>query len=217
MHSTACRGTVLRGLSRAAGFSLVEVMVALVLLAGGLMGVAYMQNFSLRYGQESYHRSQIMVSAGEIIDSMRIHQIAADDGTDDYTAYTDTVTSTEAAGGCDPALSSPRNDTICFYQHIADNLPFGTARIAVQAADNSLFDISVFWSDRGLSQQADLSDAEQSDSEINLATQGSCEAAENRIWSADAALSFPFDNGPSTPQCLSSHTWTVQILNSDAL
>jgi type IV pilus assembly protein PilV len=200
-----------------AGFSIIEVMVAMILLAGGLMGVAYMQNYSLRYGQESYHRSQIMVNASEVIDSMRSFQISPDDGTTDYTTYTATPSSTEMAAGCNPTLSTPRNDTICFFQQIANNLPFGTAQIGVQAvdADTSLFTVSVFWADRGLTEQADLSDAEQSGSQINLSSQSDCAAAENRAWSG--TLSFPLDNGPSSPQCLVAHTWSVQILNTDSL
>ena len=200
-----------------AGFSIIEVMVAMILLAGGLMGVAYMQNYSLRYGQESYHRSQIMFNASEVIDSMRSYQISPDDGSLDYTAYTNTPTSTEMAAGCNPALSTPRNDTICFYEQIANNLPFGTAQIGVQVidADTSLFNVNIFWADRGLAEQADLSDADQSGSEINLASQGDCEASENRAWSG--SLSFPLDNGPSSPQCMVAHTWSVQILNASTL
>ncbi len=200
-----------------AGFSLIEVMVALVLLTGGLLGVAYMQNYAMRFSQESYHRSQLMVSASEIIDSMRSFQISPDDGTSNHTAYTNALSTAEAAAGCDPSASTPRDDLICFQQLVANNLPFGTTSITVQAvdADTSLFNISVFWSDRGLGEQADLSDADQSGTEINLATQASCEAAENKAWSS--TLTFPFDNGPASAQCMNSHTWSVQILNTDTL
>ena len=197
-----------------AGFSMIEVMVALILLAAGLLGAAYMQNYSLRFGQESYHRSQLMVNGSELIDSMRAFQISPDDGSGDHTLYTDAVTSGEVAVGCNPNTSTPRNDTICFFQRIADSLPFGTADISVQVvdADTSLFNVSVFWADRGLTEQSDLSDEEQNASEINLATQAACDAAENRAWSA--GLTWPFDNGPTSPTCLVSHTWSVQILNS---
>lgn len=194
---------------------MVEVMVALVLLAAGLLGAAYMQNYSLRFGQESYHRSQLMVGARELIDSMRTFHISPDDGSGDEVQYTTPVSAAEAAAGCDPTASTPRNDTICFYQNLANSLPFGTANIAVQAVDanTSLFNVSVFWSDRGLTAQSDLSDANQTASDINLATQGDCNAEDNRRWSN--GLAWPFGNGPDTPTCLMSHTWSVQILNPE--
>lgn len=197
------------------GFSLIEVMVALALLAGGLLGVAYMQNFSLQYGQESYHRSQIMTSANELIDGMRAMQIAPDDGTGNHTQYINTITTGEATAGCDETLSTARNDFICFAQEVSNNLPFGTVQIAVNAGDARFFDISVFWSDRGLSEQAGYSDEDQAEGSVNLNNKADCDNATNRIWSD--VLSWPFNNGPDADICMVMHTWSVQILNTATL
>ncbi|MGI9317712.1 MAG: type IV pilus modification protein PilV [bacterium] len=197
------------------GFSLIEVMVALALLAGGLLGVAYMQNFSLQYGQESYHRSQIMTSANELIDGMRAMQIAPDDGTVNYLNYTNTITAGEASAGCDETLSSARNDLICFSQGVSANLPFGTMQVAVNAGDARFFDISIFWADRGLSEQAGYSDADQAESAVNLNNKTDCDNATNRLWSD--VLTWPFGNGPDSDLCMIAHTWSVQILNPATL
>ncbi len=205
----------LQKISASRGFSLIEVMVALVLLAGGLLGVAYMQNFSLRFGQESYHRSQIMVSANELIDGMRAMQIAPDDGSGNHLFYTAAITGAEATAGCDETLSTARNDVICFNQEISQNLPFGTAQVAVNAGDARFIDIMVFWSDRGMSEQAGYSDASQAESAVNLNNKTDCDNATNRIWSD--ALTWPFGNGPTSELCMVSHTWSVQILNPTTL
>jgi len=57
------------GLQR--GFSLLEVLVALVVLAVGLLGLAMLQNLGLRLGHQSYERTQATVLIYEIVDRMR--------------------------------------------------------------------------------------------------------------------------------------------------
>lgn len=197
------------------GFSLIEVMVALVLLLGGLVSVAYMQNFSLQFGQESYHRSQIVVSANELIDSMRAKQISSDDGDAEVLDYTNAILPADVAAGCNPALSTARNDIICYAQEVSQNLPYGTTQVAVNAGDNRFFDISVFWSDRGLSEQAAFSDASVAESSVNLNTKADCNGAVNRIWSD--VLTWPFGNQPDNDLCMVAHSWSVQILNTTTL
>jgi type IV pilus assembly protein PilV len=54
-----------------AGFSLLEVMIALIVLAVGLLGLAAMQSFSLRYNNQSYQRSQATAAIADIVDRMR--------------------------------------------------------------------------------------------------------------------------------------------------
>ncbi len=205
----------IKPVSPSSGFSLVEVMVALVLLSGGLLSVAYLQNFALQFGQESYHRSQIIVSANEIIDSMRAKQISSDDGGAEVTAYTSPILPADIVTGCDPALSTPRNDIICYALEVSRNLPYGTVQIAVNATDIRFFDISVFWSDRGLSEQAGYSDATVAETSVNLNSKPDCNNAVNRIWSD--ALTWPFGNGPTNEQCMMAHTWSVQILNTSTI
>lgn len=53
------------------GFNLVEVMIALIVLAVGLLGLASLQNFSLKTTHQSYQRTQATVLIHEIIDRMR--------------------------------------------------------------------------------------------------------------------------------------------------
>jgi type IV pilus assembly protein PilV len=58
-----------------AGMTLVEVLVAVVLISVGLLGVAALQLTSLRGNQDSYARSQAAVLAGDIIERMRANQL----------------------------------------------------------------------------------------------------------------------------------------------
>lgn len=53
------------------GSSLLEVLVAVLVLSIGLLGVASLQLYGLRYNQSAYLRSQATILAYDIIDRMR--------------------------------------------------------------------------------------------------------------------------------------------------
>lgn len=58
-------------ISRARGFTLIEVLVALFVLAVGLLGLALLQTTGLRLNTDSYSRTQATYAAYDIIDKMR--------------------------------------------------------------------------------------------------------------------------------------------------
>lgn len=198
-------------------------MVSFTLLAGGLAGVAYMQNLSMQFGQESYNRSQILVSANELIDGMRALRIAANNDDEDIVdLYRVPLNQTEVGESCDlnnpdcnPSLATPRSDLIRFHKEVAKNLPYGTTSVSVNPDDDSYFDIRVFWSDRGLTEQAGFSNADINRVDVNLNNPGACNAATNRRWSSDIA--FPTGNGPPQDLCMIQHTWSVRILDPSVL
>ena len=61
----------------ARGFSLIEVMVAVLVLALGMLGVAAMQAVSLKNSQSSFERSQAVTETYSILDRMRANRPAA--------------------------------------------------------------------------------------------------------------------------------------------
>ena len=79
-HSVALRVVALRGApSRAAarGVGLIEVLIAVLILAIGLLGVAALQATALRNSQSSLQRSQGVVQVYSIMDAMRANAAAA--------------------------------------------------------------------------------------------------------------------------------------------
>lgn len=56
---------------RSAGFSMIEVLIAVLILAIGLLGVAALQMASLDQGQESYFRSQATALADDLAGRIR--------------------------------------------------------------------------------------------------------------------------------------------------
>lgn len=53
------------------GVTLIEVLVAVLVLSIGLLGVASLQMYGLRYNQSAYLRSQAAILAYDIVDRMR--------------------------------------------------------------------------------------------------------------------------------------------------
>ncbi len=76
------------------GVGLIEVLVAVLVLAIGLLGVAAMQATALRNSQSSLERSQGVVHVYTILDAMRANPQAARNG-----AYNMGMTCTVPAGG----------------------------------------------------------------------------------------------------------------------
>lgn len=61
------------------GFTLVEVMVAVVILAIGLLGMATLMMGSLQSSESAYSRSQATLMAYDILDRMRANKVESGD------------------------------------------------------------------------------------------------------------------------------------------
>ncbi|MFT3762133.1 MAG: type IV pilus modification protein PilV [Pseudoxanthomonas sp.] len=82
-------------LSRPSGFTLIEVMIAILVLGVGLLGFALMQTMSVRFAQSSNQRTQAVNLAYDLLDLMRSNRLYAAN----YT--TATFTGGSATTDCD--------------------------------------------------------------------------------------------------------------------
>ena len=123
------------------GFTLVEALVALVVLSIGLLGIAALYVETLRAGRTSLFRTQAVTLASDIADRMRANREPAD-------AY--------ACGDpCDPtdggnAIADA--DLDAWMDAIAAQLPNGSAGVtytAPTAVDPAIYDIEVSWTEIG--------------------------------------------------------------------
>lgn len=64
--------------SRSRGFSMIEVLIALVILAVGLLGVALLQTLSLRYSQSANYRTKAVNLAYDWLDQARANRAQFD-------------------------------------------------------------------------------------------------------------------------------------------
>ncbi|HRQ64332.1 MAG TPA: type IV pilus modification protein PilV [Xanthomonadaceae bacterium] len=132
--------TGVRSLRRAGGFSLLEVLIALVILSIGLLGVAGMQYASLRANHHAYLRSQATFLAYDIVDRMRANTAAALAGA--YNLGEDDVLGPMSA-------TVAAQDVAEWQELLSTVLPDGTGQIQVDPATRRVR-VVVSWNERAL-------------------------------------------------------------------
>ena len=120
MHSPK----LLHSTCRQRGFSLIEVLIAILILAIGLLGMAHMQASGMRSTHGAYLRTQATFLAGDILDSMRANVTAARAGSYDI-----------AFGGAGTAGTVEGNDLIAWKAALAAALPAGDGQITTTGSD----------------------------------------------------------------------------------
>jgi len=134
------------------GFTLVEVLVALVVLAVGMLGLAVLLVEGLQGSRTAIEHTQAVNLAADIAERMRSNRAAA-------SAY-DTVEGTpeprldaaceDAAGPCDPrAMAS--HDLRLWLDDVAASLPDGrgAVEVAQPAADARRGTVTISWARTG--------------------------------------------------------------------
>lgn len=141
----------------AGGFTLVEVLVAIVVLSIGILGVAALQTRGLVQGQGGLQASQAITLANAYADMMRANPVGAEDG--DYqisdpinsppsTAPTASCTFTATPSPCTAAQIAAW-DQYSWFKQVGDTLPGGLAQVqcidGANCASSSIQTIRVFW------------------------------------------------------------------------
>lgn len=108
------------------GFSLLEVLVTVVILAIGLLGLAGLQAASLRFNSSANLRSQATNLAYDIVDRMHANRQAARAGN-----YDGAIASTPpSCAVVVPSGTIAQKDVQAWRNALACTLPFGTGSIA---------------------------------------------------------------------------------------
>lgn len=106
---------------RTRGFTLIEVLVAIVVLALGLLGIAAMQRVTLKTNHTALHRSYATFYAYDIVDSMRANRPAAVEAAAYDINFSDAGKSGSVAG----------DDLVAWKAALARDLPQGDGSISV--------------------------------------------------------------------------------------
>jgi type IV pilus assembly protein PilV len=129
-------------LPRSRGFTLIEILVALIVLSVGLLGVAALQLSSLRANNSASFRSQATFLAYDIADRMRANRIAATTGAPGASAYDIKFGEKTAAK---PATRA-EIDLQEWLNRVSATMPAGS-EAQVQSLGNAMFSIRLRWSD----------------------------------------------------------------------
>jgi len=129
------------------GASMIEVMVALVILAVGLLGLAMLQGKTMRVNTNAMLRSQATLLANEIIDSMRANTLGADKG---FYAVDIGSSAPTVCTGCDDTdghLTASR-DLVSWYNVQTQTLPSPSSKIVWNGSGS--YTITMKWDERGI-------------------------------------------------------------------
>ena len=129
------------------GFTLIEVLITLVILAVGLLGVAVLQLKGLQFNHDATLRSQISSLAYDAADRLRLSGNFASEYVGSYTVTTGTPPSCNINVYPDNAANAEL-DRDCWHATIQQVLPPGsTASIAKDPSSNQ-YTVTIGWTDR---------------------------------------------------------------------
>lgn len=150
--------------ARPRGFTLIEVLVALLVLSIGLLGLAALQTTSLKYNTDSYFRTQATLLAYDIIDRMRTNTTGLYAG--NYDAATSAAAAAKVsaydackASGCRCDVSTANCSTSSlatydlgkWYEKISAVLPEGSTNLAtVSRTASNMVTITIQWKERDI-------------------------------------------------------------------
>lgn len=132
------------------GFSLIEVLIALVILSVGLLGIAAMVSVSLKSKDSSYMQTQATSLAQTIIDRMRANRAAADLGTYNI-GFSGTATTVDCVGNGKNCSSTDiaNFDLADWKASLANTLPSGEGSVStVAVAQMTQVTVSIRWNDQ---------------------------------------------------------------------
>ena len=131
--------------SQQSGFSLLEVLISLVLIAVGLLGLTGMQSTALQQNHSAYQRSLAAQLAYDIADRMRANISAIDS----YSTDGSGIVALEDLGyTCSDPCTPDRMavyDLVEWHDTLSSELPFGKATITPSLA--GIYKISIQWDD----------------------------------------------------------------------
>jgi type IV pilus assembly protein PilV len=127
------------------GFTLLEVLVAIVVVSLGLLGLAGLQAATLRNNQIAYYRAIAIQQTYDMADRIRANQAGAKAGN-----YNNPAATHHTCAPCNSPQEMAEEDFFQWNNNNARMLPAGTGTVV--AAGGGAFDITIFWTENGATQ-----------------------------------------------------------------
>jgi len=122
------------------GFTLLEVLVTIAIVAIGLLGIAGVIANGMKTTHSAYGRSQASWLANDIIDRMRSNRATAEGAGLPYNLAVD------GALDMSDVSTVPKADLVAWRSALAATLPSGTGGISIDAASRKVT-VTVQWDD----------------------------------------------------------------------
>jgi len=148
---------MLRPSNSTKGFTLIEVLIALFVLAIGLLGMATLMLASMQSSQGASQRSAATVAAYDLAERMRANRIAAAVANSPYAvdpataALPNCFTDATNTAGCNNS-DRVQLDLAQWSSNLQGNIPDATA--VIDQVDNTTFCIVIFWQEPGVADTA---------------------------------------------------------------
>lgn len=140
---------------------MIEVLVAMLVLAIGLVGTMLMDSYTVRKNHESYMRTQAILQTQELADRMHANRAAVDDGD-----YRGTIPTTAPTPNCLSADCTPSQlaafDLYEWHTSTLTLMPEATAAITLTGDDEHAITLS--WTED--SQYADDGEADTDQGDV---------------------------------------------------
>ncbi len=136
-----------KGTQRINGFTLLEVLIAMLIMAIGVLGITALQFKGLQYNQDAYYRSQVNLIAYDIADRMRLNQANAATYATSLTNWAVPATAPTGCNQTGTAAVGVASDLACWKLQLYTALPPDS--IANINNDGSgLYTVTLTWQDR---------------------------------------------------------------------
>ena len=139
------------------GFTLIEALVTMVLLASGLLGMIALQAKTLKFNQNAYLRTQATMLAYDMADRIRANPVESSarasvkPSTLANSEYLKTTPVTNPPlcnkdNPCNDPVQMAQKDRFDWQTNIANTLPGGSGTITLDAA-NPIMILTITWDD----------------------------------------------------------------------
>ncbi len=138
------------------GFSLIEALVALVVLSVGLLGIAALYVTSVSSGRTATLRTHAVMLAADLADRIRANRLAGlayDDATSGAGAFTAACQPGGAGGGGCPPATMANEDKAEWLALVAARLPGAVPTVTVVGPLPNTYTITLAWVEPGIGNQ----------------------------------------------------------------
>lgn len=141
IHASACPAT------RNSGFTMIEILVTLFVIAIGVLGTASLQAFALKISHSGQLRSQAVILGSDLMERVEANNPGAIAGT-----YAPATLPTSSAKDCVAEYCLPSElavyDLAQFMQRLQAQLPGASASVTFAGAGPFTYTVQINWEER---------------------------------------------------------------------